>query len=277
VLLPALQNVWHAVPLLLQVKPLQLVIVPAPHVPLASHVPALVSVPFLHEAIPQGVPGAVCSQLPLPSQLPSLPHGPFAAHWLFGACMPAGTLAQVPSALPVRALVQAMHVPVQALLQQTPSTQWPLVHPLSALHVWPMPERTHMPFMQLLLGHWPLKRHCTQLPLASQTVPLPELQGVPICALLKEHMCLSQVGVWQVAGLQSVDWLHPEAQLPLPSQNSPLSHIVPWARFVVTTFSFMHDSVTHWFVLVGTSLSSGTVATIPPMHCSVLQSFTVST
>ena len=36
--------------------------------------------------------------------------------------------AHVPLAPPVRAAEQAVHVPVQALLQQTPSTQKPEVH-----------------------------------------------------------------------------------------------------------------------------------------------------
>jgi len=75
-------------------------------------------------------------------------------------------------------------------------------------------------------------------------VPLPELQGVPICALLKTHMCCGcwQKPVWQAAGMQSLEWLHPVAQLPLPSQKPPL-HVVPWEAFVVTTLSFMHESV----------------------------------
>ena len=42
------------------------------------------------------------------------------------------------------------------------------------------------------------------------------------------------------------------------------------------TIWFMHESVTHGFVLSGTSVSAATVVTIPPAHASVLQSLTMS-
>jgi len=46
-------------------------------------------------------------------------------------------LLQIPLAWPVLALLQAMHAPPQALLQQTPSLHWLLVHSFAAPHVTP--------------------------------------------------------------------------------------------------------------------------------------------
>ena len=93
--------------------------------------------PDVHDpAAPQRVPAATCSQAPLPLQLPSLPQVA-RVHSPAGAATPAVTLAHVPSITPVSASVHASHVPLQAVLQQTPETQFPLEHWLDAPHAAP--------------------------------------------------------------------------------------------------------------------------------------------
>ncbi len=52
--------------------------------------------------------------------------------------------------LPVR--LQAMHAPVQAVLQQVPSTQLPLVHSGEVMQVWPLAFLgVHFPALQKLV------------------------------------------------------------------------------------------------------------------------------
>jgi hypothetical protein len=88
-----------------------------------------------HEtAAPQTSVAAPCWQPPLPLQAPVLPHGGLAAHCPGGAVTPAATLAHIPG-LPAR--LHARQVPQLPALQQTPSTQLPLVHSPPALHVAP--------------------------------------------------------------------------------------------------------------------------------------------
>jgi hypothetical protein len=76
-------------------------------------------------AAPQTTVAAACWQAPLPLQAPVSPHGGSAAHCPGGALAPAGMLAHIPR-LPAR--LHALHVPQLPALQQTPSTQAPLVH-----------------------------------------------------------------------------------------------------------------------------------------------------
>jgi hypothetical protein len=86
-----------------------------PTTALSAHVPAL-----------HTVPATWFRQPPLPSHVPSRPQvdSSDAGHWL-EACgaPPAGTNVQIPGD---PWTLHAMHVPVQAVLQQTPSTQKPL-------------------------------------------------------------------------------------------------------------------------------------------------------
>jgi hypothetical protein len=51
-----------------------------------------------------------------------------------GSSFPVGTCAQVPSEL-VR--LHCWQVPLQSVLQQTPSAQWPLAQSVKALQMWP--------------------------------------------------------------------------------------------------------------------------------------------
>jgi hypothetical protein len=82
--------------------------------------------PFEHAPGLHIVPAAYMRQPPLPSHAPSSPHVVTSdgAHWP-GACgaPPAGTNAQIPGE---PWTLQAMHVPVHAVSQHTPSTQKPL-------------------------------------------------------------------------------------------------------------------------------------------------------
>jgi hypothetical protein len=145
--------VLHAVGLAQTKPPWQAAVTPATHAPLPLQAPALVSWPLLHDAPPQGIPEATCSHTPPAAQLPVSPQGGLAAHWPVGAAVPAVTDAQVPSDEPVSAIVHAWQVPVQAVLQQTPSTQKPLAHwaPSPPVHVAPLAcPRVHTPLSQYL-------------------------------------------------------------------------------------------------------------------------------
>jgi hypothetical protein len=86
-------------------------------------VPLLVSP--LHEGLLHITVDGCCWQAPLPLQAPVLPHTPLPGQRPWGSVTLAGTLVHVPM-LPER--LQAVQVPVQAVAQQTPSTQKPLAH-----------------------------------------------------------------------------------------------------------------------------------------------------
>jgi len=156
------------------------------------------------------------------------------------------TAAQVPSAEPVRALLQAMQVPVQALLQQKPSTQAPEAHCPALVHACPAAPR-QLPFEHSLpLPHTP--PHAPQLagsvavltqaplqfvcPAAQHTPPLQATHEPPEhCAPAAQLALLVQVVVQalvpQMKGAQL--WEDAVAQVPLPSHagagvSSPLLH-----------------------------------------------------
>jgi hypothetical protein len=95
--------------------------------PLPLQTVAGCATPPEHEGpAPQLVPAGATWHWPAPLQVPSLPQGGLAVQR--PSAPPLTTAAQVPSGCPVRALVQALHAVLQALLQQTPSTQAPLAH-----------------------------------------------------------------------------------------------------------------------------------------------------
>ncbi len=101
---------------------------PEVQTPVPLQLPAAVNVVPEHDAVPQGVMEPYSSQLPAPSQNPSVPQvdGGAAAHSLSGS-IPARMGPQSPSApLPFFAAEHARQRPVQALEQHTPSTQEPL-------------------------------------------------------------------------------------------------------------------------------------------------------
>ena len=89
-----------------------------------------VSVPAEQLVFPQPVPLAYSLQLWLPSQLPFFLHvsEPSSSHSPSGSVSDA-IAPQVPSTpVPFLLAEQASHVPAQAVSQQKPSMQWPLVH-----------------------------------------------------------------------------------------------------------------------------------------------------
>jgi hypothetical protein len=122
------QLVRHAVVLAHWRLPGQGAAVAVLHEPEPLQVVAGVSIPFPHMAAPQEMLVAASSHAPPAPHLPSLPHGGAAVHCPAGAGLPGVMLEQVPSATPVSARVQAWQVPEQAMLQQTPLAQKPLVH-----------------------------------------------------------------------------------------------------------------------------------------------------
>ena len=79
----------------------------------------------LHVAAAQLTVVAASVHAPLPSQAPVLPQVPLAPQRLCGSVTVLATLAQAP-ALPVT--LQAWQSGQLALPQQTPSTQFPLLH-----------------------------------------------------------------------------------------------------------------------------------------------------
>jgi hypothetical protein len=75
-------------------------------------------------------------QAPAPSHAPSLPQdaAPWSVHLPRESAAPAGTGAQRPIE---EASAQLWQAPSQASMQQTPSTQKPLAHSVSAAQAWP--------------------------------------------------------------------------------------------------------------------------------------------
>jgi hypothetical protein len=90
-------------------------------------------------------PAVYLRQPPAPLQVPSFPQlaTPWSRHAPVGSVPPAGTAAQVPG-LPGSA--HDWQLPVQAVPQQTPCSQWPLVHSSSLAQSWPVGRFPHDPF-----------------------------------------------------------------------------------------------------------------------------------
>ena len=99
-------------------------LVAAPQVPVPSQSRAGVSVEPVHDSVEHAVPAIHLRQAPAPSHMPSSPQleASAAVHSLSGS-LPAVMGRQRPSAAPVLVLAQALQRPVQAVSQQTPSTQ----------------------------------------------------------------------------------------------------------------------------------------------------------
>jgi hypothetical protein len=154
-------------------------------VPLPSHAAAGVRIEPLQAAPAQGVPDAYFWQAPLPLQNPLVPQvvAPASLHWLSGS-VPAGTATQVPTE-PVR--LHALHVPAQAVAQQTPCVQKPELQVVPLVQAVPLDERPQL-FVVVL-----------QVALAAQSVLLAQvvLQAVP-AALQAKGAQLAGVAVLQV-------------------------------------------------------------------------------
>jgi hypothetical protein len=104
-------------------------------VPLPEQKTAGVKVEPLQAALPHWTDVAACWQAPDPLQAPVLPQVVLIGQRLWGSAALAATLAQVPFPL----ALHAWQVGQLALLQQTPSTQWPPLHSWSAPQVAPSP------------------------------------------------------------------------------------------------------------------------------------------
>jgi hypothetical protein len=115
--------------------------------PIPLHEAASTWTPSAQEASRQGVPDGWLRHMPLPLQVPSVPH-PVAgvtAHIPLGSATPEGTLVQVPTEPPT---VQLRQLPPQASLQQTPSAQMVDTHSAPAPQGLPLGLRP-----QMLLWH----------------------------------------------------------------------------------------------------------------------------
>jgi hypothetical protein len=109
-----------------QLKGAQIVAGPALQRPCPSQTLTSTTAPSEHLPALQIVPATWLRHAPFPSQVPSRPQvaSSDAAHWLaVDGALPAGTNVQLPGD---PGTLHAMHVPVQAVLQQTPPTQKPL-------------------------------------------------------------------------------------------------------------------------------------------------------
>jgi hypothetical protein len=111
---------------------------PETQVPFPSQVGAGWSVEPVHMAVPQEVPDALYVQAPAPLQVPSRPQGVVSVGQSEEDIVPLLIGAHVPSAIPVSVFRHDMQAPVQALLQQTPSTQALLEHSVDESHAWPL-------------------------------------------------------------------------------------------------------------------------------------------
>lgn len=164
-------------------------VVEAGHVPAPLHTAALVWVPLLQLEVRHivSVPGILHVAL-VPSQLPAhAPVPPQAVCPAFGA---PETKPQVPGVMPL----QNSHEPVQAVLQQTPSAQFPVTHWAAAVQGWPCfvlhaPLASHVPAQRPVGSSMPLTAtqawlvvlHVAQLPGQSRLVQHPVL-GMHIVA-----------------------------------------------------------------------------------------------
>jgi hypothetical protein len=111
------------------------VVAPGLHVPAPSQVEAACSCAVEQLAAPQTVPAIHLRQAPAPSQLPSVPQleAAEAVHSLRGL-VPGSANLHVPTLF---VALQVEQVPLQAVSQQTPSTQWPLPQSLASSHTVP--------------------------------------------------------------------------------------------------------------------------------------------
>lgn len=117
-----------------QVKGAQVVVVGAGQPPMPSQLAAAVATPMAHDAVRQltVMPGKAHRSRTVPSQLPA--QGAVPAH---AARAPWGA-PMIPAQVPcIPGTSQASHCPSQAVLQQKPSTHWPVAHWLLAVHIDP--------------------------------------------------------------------------------------------------------------------------------------------
>ena len=162
-------------------------------------------------AVPQLVPSTPLRQAPLPSQVPSGPHGGLLATQApCRSVLPAGTGWQEP--VPPR--LHTWQVPQLAVEQQTPSTQLPLPHSAPPAQICPRRLSPHAPALQTFPDEQSL--------LVAQTAT----HAVPVVAL---HANGTQD--WVAAGLQvpAPSQVRGELALTAPAGQEGPRHCVPAA------------------------------------------------
>jgi len=123
----------------------QEVVLTAGQLPVPSHTAGLVIVPVLHDIERHGVsPAGILQVAFVPSQVPA--QAPLPLHVPWPALGAPETNEHVPGTVPL----QFSHVPLQPVLQQTPSAQLVVVHSLPAEHACPCfalhtPLESHVP------------------------------------------------------------------------------------------------------------------------------------
>jgi hypothetical protein len=233
--------------------------------PVPLHSRSEVAMPAAHVGAPHAVAEEYSRQAPLPLQKPSVPHdaAPRSAHWLFGS-VPVATLPHTPFCpCPFAAALHAEQIPVQAVLQQTPSAQKPVAHssPLVhgeacasvAVHVAPFIARSQkcpdaQSVSRVHAAHVPaLQSPLTQSVATSQSFPFPHgghEPPQPMSVSLPSRMPSLQLGATQTfithaRPEQSVAVLQP-THAPSPLQTAPM-----WSVQAVpaTAFVFVHAAL----------------------------------
>jgi hypothetical protein len=168
--------------------------------------------------------------------------------------VPAVTLAHVPSAEPVSAIVQPWQVPVQSVLQHTLLAHDPLAHSLGVEHVAPFDLA-----VQTIPAQSPLTQSLATLHI------LVLAQGAHV--LPPQSMSVSSPSV--TPSIQCID-----VQLPLPSQTTPPWSVqaTPFDALDVPQTPFMHVGVTQAVPVAGQSVFAWQAGFASPAPVSVLAS-----
>jgi hypothetical protein len=140
-------------------------------VPVQNAAGVKAEVVVLQAAAPHETVLAACVQAPAPLQAPVFPQVPLAAQRVCGSAVPLPTLAQVPA---VAVRLQAWQVGQLAVPQQTPSTQFPLVHSC------PVPQVAPDPFL------------AAQLPAVVAVQKSPATQSVSAAQLVLQAVAEAQ-------------------------------------------------------------------------------------
>jgi len=206
-----------------QTSGVQLCVTAVGQVPVPVQVAATVATPLVQLAARQEVVAGATAQVPLPVQAPVLPQGGAATQR--ASANPGTSLAQVPAVPPVLAAEHPRQVPVQALLQQTPSTQKAEPHWAAEVQAAPLARQvppvqaTHLP-----LTHWsPVAQFAAVVQLVVQAVA-PQMKGEQVCVTavgqapvpLQLAACVATPPV-QLAARQDVV-VGATAQAPVPVQ-----------------------------------------------------------
>jgi hypothetical protein len=199
------------------------------------------------------------------------PQAPIPLHvWLVvhsrSGSWPGGMNAHVPDALPVFAVLHALHVPVQAFSQQTPSTHAFDAHCPFEVHAVPFAE----PVVQ-----WPLPSHVPPIP---QGVPkaVGGFDGTPLVQTSSVHG-LPSTGKFVSSGVGAFGFPLPSQRttLQLPTVCAPLFAGVPEAKFMSPQAFVVHVALWQtvpWFEhspgLLHATQFPAPSQTMPPVeHC----------